>query len=875
MPNGQKVKKKTQEKISEAVDRAVEIAQGRVSNPSSVIGRYSRVSTSTSRILSIFVDELEHKKKDKVKIPFGRFDPDGSPKQIWDFALMLFIFWSVLSVPYYICFKIEVTGIWKIFEYITDVFFAIDIAINFFTGVYNSNSNVVNYEWKTIANTYLKGWFVIDIVSTLPFDLIYSSMSTESNDGSAMRSLKLLRAIRLVKLLRLVRIFKIVELLETAFEAIDIDPRVVSISTLILGQLFCAHLIACVWYGVSSPVDAYCTSEATLTCNAADEFTREEICGIKGPCVIPEEENTWVYSMGIGPLSGVSQINRYFLSLYMAYATMTTVGYGDVVAVNDVERGVAILMMIVSVTVYGYTIFIVCELLGPNVRENVRQEKMSEYDKLLDKFDTPIELKNRVKIAMQRNLSLREDMLESEKLFEFLPPRVRTSVTNGLYRHWPRQITLFKGFDPVLRECIFNLLHVMVLNPSEKLFNQGELSTQLYILINGDILVTKFMDDDDDVDVETGDDNGGQEEMNKKKRKTFIVDLLENEGLPGVVAFVRGTLQVVTARTLDLTHVAYLNKEDVIDIAVRFPEFWKRIELECERQETHIRTSRDLHLKLRKEGEEKEEEEEEKEEEKVETVKEQNIRPSFFARFSMQFSKKKIVPTSEVEMTKITSHLQKLQEYKESASKKVCEEKEDEKQNQEDDISQLTKVSLTHKYDDVKKTLTILDPSMDFSVLFFELIRTRFLIFPKSPQKIMWDVVTASAIMFSLVVIPMDLAEITPPDDNTLSIVDRVVDAVFWIDVIVNFRVVCKKGSADSSKYSTDWKTIARRYLRTWFVIDVMSSLPFEDMLIGNRSIKLVRTLRLLRMMRMMRTYTFDRNLFSPYALTHSLTHSL
>ena len=181
-------------------------------------------------------------------------------------------------------------------------------------------------------------------------------------------------------------------------------------------------------------------------------------------------------------------------------------------------------------------------------------------------------------------------------------------------------------------------------------------------------------------------------------------------------------------------------------------------------------------------------------------------RPSFFARFTKSSSKNKIVPesSSEIEMTRLTSHLSRLEESKQSMTQNIKQESIE----VEDDISQLSKVSLTHKYDDVKKTLTILDPSMDYTALFFELLRTRFLIFPKSPQKLLWDVLMAIVIMYvvvfllfsshehyhtlicilehqhrySLVAIPMGLAEFTPPDDSANKIVDTVVDILFWIE---------------------------------------------------------------------------------------------
>ena len=41
--------------------------------------------------------------------------------------------------------------------------------------------------------------------------------------------------------------------------------------------------------------------------------------------------------------------------VWQAYATMSTVGYGDVVAVNDTERVYTMVAQLIGVTVYSYT----------------------------------------------------------------------------------------------------------------------------------------------------------------------------------------------------------------------------------------------------------------------------------------------------------------------------------------------------------------------------------------------------------------------------------------------------------------------------------------------------------------------------------------
>lgn len=49
--------------------------------------------------------------------------------------------------------------------------FMVDIVINFRTTYVNHNDEVVSHPGK-IALHYLRGWFLIDVVAAIPFDLL-------------------------------------------------------------------------------------------------------------------------------------------------------------------------------------------------------------------------------------------------------------------------------------------------------------------------------------------------------------------------------------------------------------------------------------------------------------------------------------------------------------------------------------------------------------------------------------------------------------------------------------------------------------------------------------------------------------------------------
>lgn len=65
--------------------------------------------------------------------------------------------------------------VWKnpleIIDLIVDIMFIVDIIINFRTTYVNENDEVVSHPGK-IAIHYFKGWFAIDMVAAVPFDLL-------------------------------------------------------------------------------------------------------------------------------------------------------------------------------------------------------------------------------------------------------------------------------------------------------------------------------------------------------------------------------------------------------------------------------------------------------------------------------------------------------------------------------------------------------------------------------------------------------------------------------------------------------------------------------------------------------------------------------
>eukprot|EP00941_MAST-03F_sp_MAST-3F-sp1_P005315 g5315.t1 len=101
-----------------------------------------------------------------------RINPDEPWKQGWDIILMMAIMYSVIVVPYRLAFSDEASGFTEVLENLIDLFFFFDIILNFLTAYEDADTRTLEWSLSKIRNNYLKTWFTIDFLSTIPFDKI-------------------------------------------------------------------------------------------------------------------------------------------------------------------------------------------------------------------------------------------------------------------------------------------------------------------------------------------------------------------------------------------------------------------------------------------------------------------------------------------------------------------------------------------------------------------------------------------------------------------------------------------------------------------------------------------------------------------------------
>lgn len=164
--------------------------------------------------------------------------------------------YTAIIVPYRTAFVDETTTGWFYLEIFLDALFVVDLFVNFMSAV-EINDEEVDIRFKAIAKNYMKGWFFLDLLACLPFQLLELVVSQGQSSGGYNKLLRLLRLPRLYRLLRILRLFKMSKLFkknasfQRMIKIIKMNAGVTKLIKVAVSTLLLVHLMTCFWFLVA------------------------------------------------------------------------------------------------------------------------------------------------------------------------------------------------------------------------------------------------------------------------------------------------------------------------------------------------------------------------------------------------------------------------------------------------------------------------------------------------------------------------------------------------------------------------------------------------------------------------------------------------
>ncbi|XP_041912420.1 potassium/sodium hyperpolarization-activated cyclic nucleotide-gated channel 2 isoform X2 [Alosa sapidissima] len=173
----------------------------------------------------------------------------------WDFTMLMFMVGNLIIIPVGITFfKDETTTPWIIFNVVSDTFFLVDLVLNFRTGIVFEDNTEIILDPKKIKKKYLKSWFVVDFVSSIPVDYIFLIVEKgiDSEVYKTARALRIVRFTKILSLLRLLRLSRLIRYIhqweEIFHMTYDLASAVMRIFNLIGMMLLLCHWDGCLQF---------------------------------------------------------------------------------------------------------------------------------------------------------------------------------------------------------------------------------------------------------------------------------------------------------------------------------------------------------------------------------------------------------------------------------------------------------------------------------------------------------------------------------------------------------------------------------------------------------------------------------------------------
>lgn len=167
--------------------------------------------------------------------------PESPKKQRWDILIALLLVYTGLAVPLRVAFYDIASPGFIVFELLIDFCFITDIVLTFFSAY--EKHGIIEVRHKQIAQAYLQGWFWIDLISSIPFQLF--ELNHDNQSSGFLQIVRLFRVLRLLKLLRFTKKNGASAQLAKSFQ---LTSSVASMVGLLIFVLFLTHLYACFWF---------------------------------------------------------------------------------------------------------------------------------------------------------------------------------------------------------------------------------------------------------------------------------------------------------------------------------------------------------------------------------------------------------------------------------------------------------------------------------------------------------------------------------------------------------------------------------------------------------------------------------------------------
>jgi hypothetical protein len=188
---------------------------------------------------------------------------------------------------------------------------------------------------------------------------------------------------------------------------------------------------------------------------------------------------------GLTEADDLRVLTIYIAAFYFALTTMTSVGYGDILPFNNVERAYSIVLEFIGAIIFAMVIAQITAVVS-TMDTNARQiaEHLDAVTSFVDMRKFPGKLGRRIRRHFRHFYSLKS-AIDEVKIFGELSQTLRRTVSAFLVSDLMGSDSFFSKMPPMLWPKLLPLLRPMRFEATETLAVQGEYCNEVYIIVTG------------------------------------------------------------------------------------------------------------------------------------------------------------------------------------------------------------------------------------------------------------------------------------------------------------------------------------------------------------------------------------------------------
>ncbi|XP_078350361.1 voltage-gated delayed rectifier potassium channel KCNH5-like isoform X3 [Oculina patagonica] len=379
-------------------------------------------------------------------------------KTTWDWVILFLTLYTTISVPFLVCFAFEHTAV-SILDLLVDWMFLADIALNFHTTYVGKDGEVID-DLKMIRWNYIRSWFFLDLVSSLPYGVL--AFITKDSETNATTLLGFLKVFRLLRLGRVAR--KIDKYLEYGASTFFL---------LMLSFCLVAHWMACIFYLIATGYDNY-------------------------------EHHGWLQVLGrtvgrpykyingtdeVDPETGPTIASKYVSALYYTLTSLTTIGFGNIAPNTTAEKMFGCITMLLGAILFSLIFGQVSAILNQAQKNTAKYhsiiDNMKQFSKL---YKLPTALATRTIDFFMSTWAMNKG-IDTDEVLKYCPKDLQADICVHLNRIILENNPAFRDANTGVKRAIARNFWITHVAPGDRIIHHGESLDVLYFIARGSLEV--------------------------------------------------------------------------------------------------------------------------------------------------------------------------------------------------------------------------------------------------------------------------------------------------------------------------------------------------------------------------------------------------